>query len=101
SFPTCSHTLIGFQDYPCLCVRKTITTSIKIKAAGHAAGSGWTSPAYSPGYGSAVLPHCRLLKQDGYYYRVLLDNTIYESNLSYDDAILLIGKLVSLNRCSF
>ncbi|WP_211829509.1 hypothetical protein [Kistimonas asteriae] len=76
-------------------------TTVKIKVQGHHAGTGWTSPGYSSGYGSARLPHCRLLKQDSYYYRVLLDNTIYESNLSYDDAILLIGKLVSLNSCTF
>ncbi|MGO0309780.1 hypothetical protein ACTL6P_24935 [Endozoicomonas acroporae] len=49
------------------------------------------------------IPHCRLLRQHDYddNYRVLLDNTIYQSNLSYDDAILLIGKLVSVNSCTF
>ena len=76
-------------------------TTIKIKVPGYSAGSGWTSSVSSSGYGSTGVPHCRLLKQDGYYYRVLLDNTIYQSNLSYDDAMLLIGKLVSLNACIF
>ncbi|WP_257294151.1 hypothetical protein [Endozoicomonas sp. YOMI1] len=49
------------------------------------------------------IPHCRLLRQHDYddNYRVLLDNTIYQSNLSYDDATLLIGKLVSVNACTF
>ncbi|WP_257264061.1 hypothetical protein [Endozoicomonas sp. ONNA2] len=49
------------------------------------------------------IPHCRLLRQHDYddNYRVLLDNTIYQSNLSYDDATLLIGKLVSVNACRF
>lgn len=57
---------------------------------------------HSISYGSASRrPHCRLLKQDGYYYRVLLDNEIYQSNLSYDDAMLAIGKLVSIDACIF
>lgn len=49
------------------------------------------------------IPHCRLLRQhdSGDHYRVLLDNTIYQSNLSYDDATLLIGKLLSVNACTF
>ncbi|WP_257284382.1 hypothetical protein [Endozoicomonas sp. SESOKO1] len=47
------------------------------------------------------LPHCRLFKQNNGHYRVQLDNMIYESNLSYDDAVLSIGKLVSVNACRF
>ncbi|MBO9483177.1 MULTISPECIES: hypothetical protein [Gammaproteobacteria] len=46
-------------------------------------------------------PHCRLFKQSNGYYRVQLDNMIYDSNLHYDDAVLEIGKLVSVNACRF
>ena len=46
-------------------------------------------------------PHCRLFKQDNGYYRVQLDSMTYDSNLSYDDAILSIGKLVSVSACRF
>ena len=74
--------------------------TIKIKGQYSAAGSHWSTPACSSGYGSGTPPRCRLLKR-GKRYRVLLDDTIYESGLSYDDAMLLIGKLVSLSRCSF
>ncbi|WP_257294150.1 hypothetical protein [Endozoicomonas sp. YOMI1] len=46
-------------------------------------------------------PHCRLFKQSNGYYRVQLDNMTYDSNLHYDDAVLEIGKLVSVNACRF
>ncbi len=82
-------------------------TSIRIKVADTSPkGNRKKSPRLYPvrqDYISERVPHCRLLKQHDYEdnYRVLLDNTIYESNLSYDDAILLIGKLVSVNSCTF
>ncbi|WP_152553876.1 hypothetical protein [Endozoicomonas elysicola] len=81
-------------------------TSIRIKVAG-TSNKGRTKPArlypVLHDYAAERTPHCRLLRQHDYddHYRVLLDNTIYESNLSYDDAMLLIGKLVSVNSCTF
>lgn len=82
-------------------------TSIRIKVADTSPKGNRKKPArlypVRQDYVSERIPHCRLLRQHDYddNYRVLLDNTIYESNLSYDDAILLIGKLVSVNSCTF
>ena len=82
-------------------------TSIRIKVAGTNTRGNRTKPArlhpVFHNHTAERIPHCRLLRQHDYddNYRVLLDNTIYESNLSYDDAILLIGKLVSVNSCTF
>ncbi|USE35950.1 hypothetical protein [Endozoicomonas sp. SCSIO W0465] len=82
-------------------------TLIRIKVAGTTPRENRTRPARMypvyHNYTAERIPHCRLLRQHDYddHYRVLLDNTIYESNLSYDDAILLVGKLVSVNACRF
>lgn len=81
-------------------------TSIRIKVAGISNNGKTTPDRLYPDrhdYTAGRIPHCRLLRQHDYgdHYRVLLDDTIYKSNLSYDDATLLIGKLVSVNSCTF
>lgn len=82
-------------------------TSVRIKVSGNSPRGNRTRPT-TPypvfnDYKPERIPHCRLLRQhdSGDHYRVLLDNTIYQSNLSYDDATLLIGKLLSVNACTF